>query len=97
MLRYLPNVVTLELDEARCGGCGMCVTVCPRAVLAVENQRARILDRDACIECGACARNCPTGALSVASGVGCARAVILGALRGTEPDCECAGKSPCCG
>jgi len=46
-------------------------------------------DRDACMECGACARNCPTGALSVKAGVGCAAAIIVGALRGTEPTCGC--------
>jgi NAD-dependent dihydropyrimidine dehydrogenase PreA subunit len=97
MLRYLADVVTLELDEARCNGCGTCVTACPRGVLGIEDHTARILDRDACIECGACAVNCPAGALSVNSGVGCARAVMLGTLRGTGPTCECEGKSPCCG
>ena len=97
VLRYLENAVTLALDETRCNGCGMCETVCPRAVLALQGRKARIVDRGACIECGACARNCPTGALSVDSGVGCAWAVLRGALRGTEPDCGCARDSPCCG
>ena len=94
--RYLPNVVTLQLDKAKCNGCGMCVTVCPHAVFVMEKHKTRIVDLDACMECGACARNCPTEALLVNVGVGCATAIILGAIRGTEPDCGCSGKSTCC-
>jgi len=88
-LRYLPGVVTLALETSKCNGCRMCVQVCPHGVFEIEAKRARIADRDACMECGACARNCPEGAISVDSGVGCATAVILGALRGTEPTCDC--------
>ena len=88
-LRYLPNVVSLELDAGKCTGCGMCVTVCPHAVFQIENGKARIADRDACMECGACARNCPEGALSVQAGVGCAAAIIIGALCGSKPNCDC--------
>ena len=96
-LRYLPNVVSLALDDEKCTGCGMCLTVCPHAVFQIENGNARIADRDACMECGACALNCPDEALSVQSGVGCAAAVITGVLRGTEADCDCSGDEPCCG
>ena len=46
--------------------------------------------------CGACAKNCPVTAISVQSGVGCVTAIIRGAIRGTEPDCDCAGNSTCC-
>jgi len=89
VLRYLPGVVTLALDPARCNGCGMCVVVCPHRVFAVEEKKARIEERDRCMECGACASNCPTGAVTVRSGVGCAAAVLTGKLRGTEPTCGC--------
>jgi NAD-dependent dihydropyrimidine dehydrogenase PreA subunit len=96
-LRYLPDVVTLVLDETRCGGCGLCVTVCPHAVFAIEDRKARIVDRDACMECGACQRNCANGAITVHSGVGCAYAVLRGGLRRTKPDCACSDSTPCCG
>lgn len=75
-LVYLKDVATLKLDQEKCTGCGMCLLVCPRAVLAMSNGTAEIANRDACMECGACARNCPADALSVRAGVGCAVAVL---------------------
>jgi len=92
-LKYLPSVSTLKLDAAKCNGCGMCVIVCPHAVFVIEERRARITDIDSCMECGACAGNCPEEAIYVKSGVGCAYAVIVGSLRGTEPDCDCGTES----
>ncbi len=92
---YLPEVVTLEFNVEKCNGCGMCVQVCPHAVFALENKRARIIDRDACMECGACALNCPEDAIAVQSGVGCASGILNGALRGTEPTCGCGEDASC--
>ncbi len=95
-MRYLADVVTLELDAGKCTGCRVCTDVCPHGVFVVEGGKAKIVDRDACIECGACALNCPEAALSVEAGVGCANAVIRGMLRGTTPECGCSGDSSCC-
>lgn len=90
---YLKDVVTLELNPERCTGCGMCLEVCPHAVLAKENGRVRISDRDSCMECGACARNCPAEALSVQAGVGCAAAIINAALGRNNSSCCCVVES----
>lgn len=95
-IRYLPDVATLTLDVGKCTGCTMCAIVCPHAVFAMENKRAVITDKDACMECGACAGNCPEGAITVQSGVGCAYAMIVGALRGTEPTCDGSDGTQCC-
>ena len=80
-LRYLSNVTSLQLDESKCNGCGMCTMVCPHGVFCVGNGKAQIADRDACMECGACQRNCPEAAIEVESGVGCVTAIIKGALK----------------
>ncbi|MBW1801774.1 MAG: 4Fe-4S binding protein [Deltaproteobacteria bacterium] len=86
---YLENVTTLVLDEEKCVGCGMCLDVCPHAVLNMNDGHAYIQCRDACMECGACARNCPAAAISVQAGVGCAAAVINAALGRESSSCCC--------
>lgn len=89
-MTYLKNVVTLEINEEKCIGCGMCVEVCPHAVISMNGKgSAWIEDRDSCMECGACSRNCPTEAVTVQSGVGCAAAVINTMLGRSD--------APCCG
>jgi len=106
MLRYLENVVTLQLDVETCNGCSMCVEVCPHEVFEIQERKAVIIDRNACIECGACAINCPANAIRVQTGAGCATGVLLGAIgKGNECSGGC-GVSPaatestqidCCG
>jgi ferredoxin len=85
--RYLKNVATLELNKDKCKGCGMCINVCPHNVFTLNAGKAEILDKNLCMECGACAKNCPFSALKVDYGVGCAAAIIIGAITGTEPNC----------
>ncbi len=94
---YLRNVVTLELDTAKCSGCAMCTLVCPHEVFKLKNKKAVITNRDGCMECGACAKNCPDGAINVTSGVGCAAGILNGIVRNTEPTCGYAeSDSGCC-
>lgn len=88
-LIYLKDVVTLRLKQEKCIGCGMCLMVCPRAVLSLTNGKIEIANRDACMECGACARNCPAEALNVRSGVGCAVAVVNAMLGRKKSSCCC--------
>ncbi len=97
-MKYLANVVTLEYESEKCTGCRRCVEVCPQGVFVMEDKRAAITERDRCMECGACALNCDYGAISVDSGVGCAAAIIKGALTGSELTCGCddSGGAGCC-
>ena len=83
-MRYLKNVVTLQLDPHLCTGCGQCLEVCPHGVFTRDNGIVRIQDRDGCMECGACARNCPVAAIQVNPGVGCASYIIQAWIKGKE-------------
>ncbi len=98
-MKYLSDVVTLDLSADKCTGCGMCLEVCPHDVFELTNKKAVIADKDACMECGACVNNCAFGALSVDKGVGCAAAIINSMIRGGEPTCGCSGEDKtngCC-
>jgi len=96
--RYLRNVSTLKFKVDKCTGCGKCVEVCPHNVFDIKSRKAEIIDKDMCMECGACAKNCPVYAIEVKSGVGCAYAIIIGWMTGSEPTCDCSDSndSGCC-
>jgi NAD-dependent dihydropyrimidine dehydrogenase PreA subunit len=94
--KYLKNVVTLKLNTEKCTGCGMCMNVCPHRVFLLNNGRSQIINKDQCMECGACAKNCPFFAIGVKPGTGCAYAVIIGKLTGSEPNCGCSEESDTC-
>ncbi|MGP8153659.1 MAG: mercury methylation ferredoxin HgcB [Smithella sp.] len=86
---YLKDVVTLQLHENKCTGCGMCLDVCPHEVFRMNKKQVMIQNRDACMECGACSLNCPVNAISVQSGVGCANALINAMLGRNGGECTC--------
>jgi len=88
-LQYLKDVVSLRADPELCVGCGLCVEVCPHAVLELIDKRVSLARRDDCMECGACMTNCPTGALWVEAGVGCAQAVLNSMLGRGGGSCCC--------
>ncbi len=88
-LQYISNVVTLAFDPEKCTSCGVCMEVCPHAVFQRDQKKIIVADRDSCMECGACAKNCAAGALTVRAGVGCAAAVLTGAVGSSAPACGC--------
>ena len=65
-----------EIDGDRCKGCGLCVTVCPKNVLALSEEvnskgyfpayRAR---PDDCIYCALCCVMCPDVAIQISETV----------------------------
>ncbi|NJD90451.1 MAG: 4Fe-4S dicluster domain-containing protein [Geobacter sp.] len=73
---YIKGVTTLELDREACIGCGICTTVCPHNLFAMQEKKAATVNPDLCIECGACSLNCPVKAIFVDAGVGCASGMI---------------------
>jgi len=51
-------------NEAKCIGCGECVTACPHNALELTSEGI-VTDYDACELCGACTEVCPTKALEM--------------------------------
>lgn len=57
----------------RCKGCGLCVAVCPKAVLGIDDSRvnikgyqpASVVDGDRCIACTSCALICPDVVITI--------------------------------
>ena len=78
----------------------MCINVCPHGVFEAGENDVVLAKPADCMECGACMVNCPVNAIYVDSGVGCAAAMILSALKGQKEvtcgDDNCGGGSGCC-
>jgi 2-oxoglutarate ferredoxin oxidoreductase subunit delta len=60
------------LDQERCKGCGLCVSVCPKEILVISshlNERGylpvEVTDMDQCTGCGVCAVICPDVCIAV--------------------------------
>ena len=61
------------IDELICKGCELCVSVCPKNILALEEVKVNkkgyhnvyVTDPDECIACASCALMCPDGIINV--------------------------------
>lgn len=52
----------IVIDEARCNGCGICLTACPQEAIVLEANRAEI-KQELCTDCGVCLSVCPEEAI----------------------------------
>ncbi len=59
-LVHSPEVV--EIDEEVCGGCGICVAMCPYSALELNAAGVAEVNEVLCEGCGTCVSACPTGA-----------------------------------
>jgi len=62
----------VEIDEKRCKGCSICVAVCPRQCLEIQEEYNQagyfypaVAKEDECTGCGACVKLCPDFAVTV--------------------------------
>ena len=55
----------VEIDEAKCDGCGQCIPSCAEGALYLENGKVRLKADALCDGLGACLGECPQGALRV--------------------------------
>ena len=61
------------IQEDKCKGCGLCVSVCPKKILKISSQRlnakgfrpAEVIDIQKCIACAFCAAICPDVVIEV--------------------------------
>ena len=65
------NRVTFNIDL--CKGCGLCVTACPKKIVALAGDRlnskgyhpAQVTEPEKCIGCAMCATMCPDVVITV--------------------------------
>ena len=63
----------MQVIFERCKGCGLCTTVCPKQIVALQKEKrnakgyftAICTDQNACISCAMCAMICPYCAILV--------------------------------
>jgi NAD-dependent dihydropyrimidine dehydrogenase PreA subunit len=55
----------IEIDEAKCDGCGQCLPGCPEGALQIVNGKARLAEEVLCDGLGACLGHCPRGAIRI--------------------------------
>jgi NAD-dependent dihydropyrimidine dehydrogenase PreA subunit len=55
----------VQIDEAKCDGCGLCIPSCAEGAIALVNGKARLSADALCDGLGACLGDCPQGAITV--------------------------------
>jgi ferredoxin len=55
----------IEIDPAKCDGCGQCIDACHEGALALMDGKARLVRDTFCDGLGACIGECPQGALTI--------------------------------
>ena len=52
------NLISYEIDEKKCVGCGMCKRNCPVSCITGDIKKVHTIDKSRCIRCGTCFEVC---------------------------------------
>jgi ferredoxin len=55
----------INIDDAKCNGCGLCLPDCPEGALQLIEGKARLVSDLFCDGLGACIGSCPQGAVTI--------------------------------
>jgi len=58
-----PNLISFQIDAAKCNGCHLCATICPKKAISGKRLETHEINQDMCIRCGLCAKECPFSAI----------------------------------
>ncbi len=86
----------IKIDEAKCNGCGLCVSACHEGAIGMVDGKAKLLRDDHCDGLGNCLPICPTGAIAFEEREAAAfdEAAVKRNLAQKQPDtlaCGCPG------
>ncbi|MDQ0286268.1 2-oxoglutarate ferredoxin oxidoreductase subunit delta [Desulfofundulus luciae] len=61
-----PQAVNIEVRQSWCKGCGICVALCPKGVLVLDDSgKVAVANPGQCIGCGRCEIHCPDFAIGI--------------------------------
>jgi NADP-reducing hydrogenase subunit HndC len=58
-------LITYQIDQEACTGCGLCVRNCPQGCISGEKKKPHKINESACIRCGMCLDACKFSAVMV--------------------------------